>query len=364
MRVICWPADTGGCGHFRVIWPAQLLQAQGHDVRIQHPQHRDLRLSMDGERVMDVLDIDADVVVFQRLTHRWMAQAVPILRRKGVAVVVDVDDDLTSIHPRNPAYASMHPRNEYAPQTGSSSPSRHSWKNLTYACSHATLVTVSTPALLETYARHGRGRVLHNYLPEIYYGVAHEDSDVIGWPAALASHPDDPSVMGGALARLCGQERPFHVVGDPTGVAEALGLTQAPTGHPEYIAVEQWPAAVARLGVGVAPLADTRFNVAKSWLKPLELAALGVPWVASPRPEYQRLHALGTGVLADRPRVWYRELKCLVENPSLRAERAQAGRAVAQGLQLTQHAWRWAEAWQDALTWQRAGPDRGLRVLA
>ena len=346
MKVVCYPADKGGCGYFRIIWPAQLLAAAGHDVEIRPPENRGLKLRIGpGDHVDDVLDVDdVDVIVFQRLTHQWMSEAVPLLRAKGIAVVVDVDDDLTTVHPRNPAYRSMHPR------TGG----RHSWQHLTAACREATLVTVSTPALLARYARHGRGHVLYNHLPDRYYDVPRQDRDTIGWPAALASHPDDPAVLGGAVARLVSEGADFRVVGDPTGVGTAFGLALDPQGRSAHIDVADWPAAVAGdVGVGIAPLADTAFNAAKSWLKPLEMSALGIPWVASPRAEYVRLHERGAGVLADTPRRWHRELRRLVDSPALRAERAAAGREVADGLRLSTNSWRWAEAWERALSEQR-----------
>ncbi|MGW2213305.1 hypothetical protein, partial [Streptomyces sp. NPDC001781] len=350
MRVVCYPADTSGCGSFRIIWPAQLLAAAGHDVEIRPPEDRGLKLRIGpDDRVDDVLDVDGvDVIVFQRLTHQWMAEAVPLLRAKGIAVVIDVDDDLSTVHPRNPAYKSMHPRFAGKLDRATRQIHRHSWQHLAEACRNATLVTVSTPALLERYARHGRGHVLYNHLPDHYYGVPHADSTVLGWPASLASHPDDPSAVGGAVARLVGEGADFHIVGDPVGCGAAFGLTRDPRGR-AGVDVYGWPGAIAEgVGVGIAPLADTVFNRAKSWLKPLELSALGIPWVASPRAEYARLHARGAGVLADSPRRWYRELRSLVDSEALRAERAEAGRVVADGLRLAGNEWRWWEAWERA----------------
>lgn len=358
MRTVVYPADLGGCGYFRLIWAAELLAAAGHDVEIRPPADRGLkmRIGADGH-VEDVLDVDGvDVLVFQRLTHQWMAEAVPLLRARGIAVVVDVDDDLSSVHPRNPAYDSMHPRFTGKVDPRTRQVHRHSWQHLAAACRDATLVTVSTPALLERYARHGRGHVIHNHLPDSYYDVPRVDRDTIGWPASLASHPDDPSVLGGAVARLVSEGSDFRIVGDPTGVGRAFGLTSDPQGR-TGVDPAGWPAAVSGdVGVGIAPLADTRFNAAKSWLKPLEMCALGIPWVASPRAEYARLHARGAGVLADTPRRWYRELRRLVASPALRADRAGAGREVAEGLRLSANAWRWAEAWERAYETRSAPP--------
>lgn len=354
MRVVVYPADTTACGHFRLIWPAQILAAAGHDVEVRPPENRSLKLNIGpDDHVDDVLDVvGADVMVFQRLTHQWMSEAVPLLRAKGIAVVVDVDDDLSTVHPRNPAYTSMHPRNAGRIDRATGQVHRHSWQHLAAACRAATLVTVSTPALLERYARHGRGHVIYNHLPDTYFGVPHTDSAAIGWPAALASHPDDPSAVGGAVARIVGEGAELRIVGDPVGTGAAFGLTQDPPGR-TGLGLDEWPAAVAELGIGIAPLADTLFNTAKSWLKILEMSALGVPWVASPRAEYARLHARGAGALADTPRRWYRELRRLVDSEALRREQAEAGRSVAGSLRLSANAWRWLEAWERAQTLQR-----------
>jgi hypothetical protein len=349
-----------------MIAPGESLQRAGHDVTVVKSQDRSVRVHMSGEEVVKV-ETDADVVVFQRVTHSRLAKAVPILRRQGVAVVIDVDDDLTSIHPSNPAWPGLHPRNEGTKRPGGAV-SMNSWRNLNYACREATLVTVSTSALLSVYASHGRGVVLDNYLPSAYDNIPHTDSDVIGWPASYHSHPNDPETVGGAVSRLVSEGAKFVVRGDPSGAGTAFGLGHDPEGFP--VPIDRWPHAVADIGIGIAPLADTKFNRSKSRLKPLEMCAAGVPWVASPRAEYTRLHALsvtkdhpmGAGILADRPRTWYRELKRLMESEALRRELSEAGRAVAATQRLDDHSWRWWAAWEKALSLQR-GNDRASSAI-
>lgn len=332
-------------------WPGNLCAAAGHDVTVVAQDERSVRVVMERHTVRDVLvDPGVDVVVLQRVTHAYMAQAVSVMRSKGIAVVVDVDDDLSSIHPSNPAWAAHHPKGRGA----------HSWQHLATACRDATLVTVSTPALLDVYARHGRGHVLPNYLPEHYYGLPRTDSDVIGWPGSFHSHPNDPESVGGAIARLVDEGAEFVMRGDSKGAGQAFGLPADPPGG--GVPIEEWPRAVASLGIGIAPLADTRFNKSKSFLKPMEMSACGVPWVASPRAEYVRLHKMGAGVLADRPRVWYRELKRLRESAALRQELSLAGRAVAEQLRLRDHAWRWMDAWERAYEMQQATPRSRVAV--
>lgn len=350
-----------------MVWPSETLRAQGHDVTVVDVEDRQRELQALTDINGDVVGLkripDVDVIVFQRVTHRLVAGLIRVLRREGIATVVDVDDDLESIHPSNPAFTMLHPAN-VGKTTYARGENRHSWQYLAQACRDATLVTVTTPLLLKRYAAHGRGVVLPNYLPSHYYGHERVDNDVIGWPASLHSHPDDPSAVGPAIARLVNAGARFSVIGDPLFTGRAFGMTKDAEGG--VVPMEDYPAAVAKLGIGIAPLADTKFNAAKSWLKPLELSALGVPWVASPRAEYVRLHKLGggAGLLADASKDWYRQLKRLRESPSMRDELSYAGRRMAEGMQLRDHAWRWLDAWNHARQLQGPRPKRSIWDLA
>lgn len=329
-------------------------------------------MGFDGEvlKWMDVPE-DVDVVVFQRITDRRLLQAVSYLRDRNVAVVIDMDDDLSAIHPQHPAFMQLNPNRaahevregvnaglvktrEQAAWIEKSLSTRytHSFRNIEEACSRATLVTVSTEGLLKRYAAHGRGRVLHNFAPDHYLDIKHEDSDVVGWPAAYASHPNDPSAVGNAIRRIVDDGVFFRTIGDPKGAGVAFGLGHDPAGHD--VQLDEWPHALTKLGIGIACLADTRFNASKSWLKPLEMAAVGVPCVLSPRVEYRRIHALGIGVLADKPKHWYRALRQLVDDPARREELSLTGRHVATKLRLSANAWRHWEAWSDACQIQRS----------
>lgn len=346
MKVYVYPADLWACGHYRLIWPAVALQALGHDVTIVDPSDRGIAadLNADGTVRRMSYPADADVLVFQRITHKTLAQGIAHFVRAGVAVVVDVDDDLAAIHPDNPAWRAYHPDwRRYNP----ASSGLQSWANLQLACRDATMVTTSTDALAARYAPHGRFRVLRNRIPERYLDVPHADSDLIGWPASLHSHPNDPAALGNSIAQLVREGARFHVMGSSPGTGRAFGLDADPP-TPGDMQLGDWPRAVASLGIGVCPLADTRFNAAKSHLKPLELAALGVPWVGSPRSEYAWLHALGTGTLAERSRDWYRALRALLDSPARRAEESARGREVAAGLTIEGGAETWGEAWVEA----------------
>jgi glycosyltransferase involved in cell wall biosynthesis len=80
------------------------------------------------------------------------------------------------------------------------------------------------------------------------------------------------------------------------------------------------PRLVASADISLAPLeAANAFTEAKSCLKYLEAALLGVPTIASSRSDFRR--AIDDGVngrLADDPATWREALESLVESPHTR----------------------------------------------
>lgn len=341
MKVRVHPADQWGCGHYRLIWPAEVLREQGYDVEVVPPQSdadSGMEIIVIDNKIVDVnVQVDADVFVFQRPSNLPLVYLIDALRRRGKTVVVDMDDDLTCIHPKNAAFRLLHPR--YSPG--------NNWQHAQEGCRRASLVTVSTPELQRKYGAH-RSRILRNCVPRSFLEVARKPTRTWGWAGAVHSHPDDLPIIGGAVHELNGRGHHFKIIGYPEGTGRALGLSEDPdaTGSVPFT---QWSEALAELAVGVAPLADTKFNAAKSWLKPLEYAAVGVPWVGSDRAEYRALAKLGGGILVgDRTREWTRALRRLLDDDAYREEASEACRAVAAQVTIEEHAWRWMETWETA----------------
>lgn len=356
MKIYVFPADEGGCGYYRLIWAARALQAQGHDIKIVMPSERGAHLNArrDGDEIVAVgYPPDADVIVLQRITHRHLIGAIRLMRAQGVAVVVDMDDDLAMIHPSNPAFMAMHPVHGVTAE--------HNWRNAQGACEAATLVTVSTDALLPRYAPHGRGRVLRNCVPRRYLDIPHDDSNVVGWGGSVHSHPDDLQIVGLGVAQAVREGARLRIVGPVDNVRGALRLDDDPEATGPRDLLTEWAESLAELGVGITPLADTRFNAAKSWLKPLEKAAVGVVPIMSPRAEYTRLHSLGIGVLAKKPRDWTRHIRALTTDTARRIEMSDAGREIMRDYTVEGNAWRWVEAWVEAWSLERRGAHAVVR---
>lgn len=355
MKIGVFPADLYGCGYYRLIWPAMALQQQGHDIDIISPADRNAAFAAeveDGNVTGRHLRFPRqyDVLVLQRITHKYLAQAIPFIRAEGTAVVIDVDDDLESISQTNPMYAALHPM-----KRPGSPAADHSWVWARYACENATMVQTTTQALVDRYARRSTGRVIPNYVPENALDVDHEDSPVFGWGGGIHSHGDDIPALGNTVQRLVHEGHRFRIIGPDIGVRQAFRLPSRESFEATGpIELPYWIAALAMLGVGIAPLSMSTFNRAKSWLKPMEYAAAGVPSVVSPSPAYIELNkTYGIGDVAHKPKDWYRLLRRLITDDAYRIDRGEQSRAAARELTIEKHAWRWMEAWTDAMLIQR-----------
>lgn len=334
MKVAVFPSDDGGCGWYRLRWPAEHAARHGHNLVVDpddmaYYRHRDTGRPVD-------LDLDAEVVVVQRTTRDIAVGFVAMCKAKGKRVVVDVDDDLDSLHDGHPYLAAVH------------SDGRHP-DNLHRVCDLADVVTVTTPALADRYGG-DKAVVLPNLVPERYLKVKprRKGPPRVGWTGRPISHIGDASVMGGTVgpvvaaagAKFCawGQsaERTFAECNVPTGARVTVPARPLRSGYPE---------SVAELTVGLVPLLDTPFNAAKSWLKGIEYAALGVPFVASPTPEYRKLHDLGAGWLASTPDEWAEMVARLLDDDDLRRVVAEDGRRAVEGLTYEAHGHRWWDAW-------------------
>lgn len=326
MRVRYSAADQGGCGHYRLIYPAQVLAAAGHDVAPSTAQ----------------LPTDTDVVVIQRPLRRvYCEEVIPLLHRHGIAVVVELDDDFDRIDPQNAAWPSTHPR--FSPDSNSV------W--LRKAARMADLVTVSTPALAERYGQPGRVAVLPNYIPEAFLTLTRSEAPDgvlrLGWTGTTLTHPGDLDVARAGIQQgLRGHpDWRFQAIGSRSTLHD-LGVDGDVT--PWVPDQTRYARAYARLDLAVVPLRLGAFNEAKSWLKGLEAAALRVPFIATPTGPYEDLHRLGAGVLATRPKDWTRHLRVLMTDSSAREDLTAAGWDTASRLTTEAHAWRWMEAWATA----------------
>jgi glycosyltransferase involved in cell wall biosynthesis len=335
VKVALFPSDDSGCGWYRLLFAGAELAKQGHDV-VVNPEQMGFYRDPSGEQPSRVF-LDADVAVVQRTVRDEAVAFVATLKDHGHRVVVDVDDDLDALHDGHPYIGVLHDEGRHP-------------DNLHAVCDMADLVTATTQPLLDRYAMHGRGRVLPNLIPASYLKTKarRKGPPRVGWTGRPISHIGDTSVIGNAVGQAVGEsDAMFAAWGTSSG--RTFQDLHIPTGRrvvvPGRPLRSGFPSSVAELSVGLVPLLDSPFNRAKSWLKGIEYASLGVPFIASPLPEYRKLAEMGAGVLADTPQEWYEALSALLADRDHRQTIADFAKDAVRPLTYEAHAGRWWSAW-------------------
>lgn len=197
------------------------------------------------------------------------------------------------------------------------------------------LLRNSTSALLERISRSCTPRAGGSRQMGYFSGTDTHDLDLASIAPALA----------GAMARVPDLGL---TIGGPVALPEAL---RALAHRIERLPLMGWsdlPAALSRMQLNLAPLQPSgRFNAAKSDVKFLEAALVGVPSVVSPAPEF--LWGTGGGQLArlaETSAAWEEAVVDLVHNEP----RGQGLGAAAQAMVLqSREPAAMAAAWEDAL---------------
>lgn len=355
MRVAVLPGDTGACGHYRLIWPADAVRALHPDweITVYDPRAVKIERTTAGIRVHGLPWADIDLLVTQRVGLPAVAELCSWLQARGVAVVMDMDDAMWALDPANASYAAWNDRSAVR--------RKMHWSVIDRVARTADMVTVTTPALAAHYGAHGRVEVLPNRIPRMALTVGKDSTGgprpVAGWSGLLATHPHDPKAVGDAVkvATAAGLIEPA-VMGDAYRTGKMWGtrvreLPVQPLGMPYY-------RQLAELDIGLVPLdldgSSAVFNAAKSSLKALEMASVGAAVIAAPSPaNLEFLREVPIRIARD-PGEWRWHLEEL-SHPAARTEQvAKQWAAIEAGWVLQDRAADWAGAWASAVENRRA----------
>ena len=140
------------------------------------------------------------------------------------------------------------------------------------------------------------------------------------------THGPDFAAMRPALDRLWAErEGQFDVtligIAPPTDPAPWLHRVAPPADAIAYPRFVRWLREQGPFDIGLAPLADTRFNSAKSDIKLLDYLALGLLPVVQDCPAYRLDPAMAEGAVHATD--WFEALRSLVDDRD--AARARAG---------------------------------------
>lgn len=382
MRVCLIPTDTWGVGSYRCWMPGSELANRGHEVFTYfdkealngwHPTegNRPLRNAIPvlGERLAGLRNpkllpaelpegFDADTYVLQRRFEWWMPWAIARLRAFGKHVVVELDDLYDNLPATSPG---AKPFRDY-PAT----PDKDGWPPLNgfsidkfnESLQYASLVTVSTPALVDHYGQYTDNIVvLPNYLDWDMWADVQPQFEVerprvrVGWMGWLSWRDNDLAVIREFMRDwlLAHPHVEFVSIGEKPGAKTVHDYLAIPREQRRTIPgrrFQELADIVATIDIGLVPLDRNDFNECKSWLKGLEYSAAGIVPIATPTQQYRQLIEPGSnGFLASTPDEWAAVLDELVADHELRRRVGANARRTAEAMTIQENAWRWEEAW-------------------
>lgn len=266
------------------------------------------------------LHFDCEIIYMQRAMFDDIPDRILEARANGQIIVNDIDDWYWGLSPANGAFRASHPKLNQKENIN------HYRKIL----ARSTVVTVSTPYLADRISEFVRRPIvlIRNYIEVDKFTPRKQtktDTPTVGWVGSTGHRSGDLEILRGILSQLQSDgEIKIHHSGYNSGhpsFAKAIGVNESNITMLPMAAPENY-AQLFKFDVGIVPLSTAPFNEAKSYIKGLEYAAAGVPFVASATREYRFLADSGIGVVAKKPNHWLTELRKF-RDPALREETAK-----------------------------------------
>jgi GT2 family glycosyltransferase len=258
-RLFCVPADSQGCGHYRIRQPFLAMQAEGLAEGVIARSHL---------KPVTMARLAPDAIVLQRqLTESQIRSMRSYRDYSGAFLVYEVDDYLPNL-PLKSVHRGQIPKDLL--------------KSMRKAVALTDRLVVSTEPLAEQLAgMHQDIRVVANRLPVDWWGALagrrrRGARPRVGW-AGGSGHRGDLELIADVVRELAGEVEWVFLGMCPEKLR--------PHVHEFHngVPIEQYPARLAALDLdlALAPLEDNLFNACKSNLRLLEYGACGIPVVCS-----------------------------------------------------------------------------------
>jgi len=328
----------GGSGWARVGQYIDYYRAAGHEVAAGVLWQRDGRFYI--ERA-DLSVLEPDIIIMQRLMHDGIAATIKTAKAGGQVIINDLDDWYWGLDPSNLAFNASHPKNSPTENTNF------------YASvlSSSSVLTVSTPYLAERMRNRVKCPVvvIPNYIDVNRFTPVQQSlgTPTFGWAGSTGHRSGDLETVAGVLRRpITDKTINFQHSGEhPSGTPmhELLGVPKVSVATLPLTIAQNYPS-LLNFDVGIVPLRDTPFNMAKSDIKGLEYSASGIPFIAQDLPSYKQLHKEWNGAfwLADRPKDWVTGMKKMMDY-SYRCERQQELLELVKGRDIAYGAGEWLD---------------------
>ena len=325
-------------GRYRAVLPLQELERRGH--KVHWPGDPTFHTLGEGG-----VPSGWDVLHVQQMHDEEALDVIERVRRAGIAVVWDTDDDISAVTRGSEAYHRLGGRRMI----------RRHFKQAVAAARTAHLVTTTNENLAQVYRDAGVEHVhaIENYLApqDVGHRRRRHQGIVIGITAAGEHEPDLRKLRFGAmLDQLLERRDGVRVV----AIGADLKLRSHRYTYVRPVEILDLIPAECEFDIALAPLRDTAFNRARSNIKLKEYGAAGAMWLASPVGPYIGMGEEQGGLLVEDDD-WLATLEALLDDDARRRTLAEHARSWAAGETIRAGAARWQAAFRDALAHARNG---------
>lgn len=274
---------------------------------------------------------DADLIVIHRYDIGIVLQSALYWKAQKKKIVLDLDEAVDLIPPEMEQYRFWFEGEVQAQQDIPENVEKRIHpapiQQITWAMSLMDAVTSSTRRLAGDWEKHGRIRVIQDYLSfDRYLTVkSHQEDEVwIGMGgSAISSQSYENSGLISALEEVCRLCPQVHLWLGNTPVDLITRINIPPNQKVTYswIPPEDWPSHLSNLDIGLA-LAFTEYDLRFSRNRVLEYLACKIPWIGSNHLPHSDLKDYG--MLVDNSKEsWYQGLMMMVNSlPEYRAKAA------------------------------------------
>lgn len=281
---------------------------------------------------------DCQIFVLQRLMFKDLIRTIQQEKSKPNCPIIinDVDDWYWGLDPSNAAYELTRPENNPNENID------HYKKILELS----DALTVSTPFLenqMKNWLGHANVHLIENCVTVSDFSVRRVGMKrpIIGWVGSTSHRSRDLEELHGLFPSHWRYHHSGHIAGAQL-FADAIGVPVNKVRTAPMVPPQQYAKTSFSFDIGIAPLSDKPFNHAKSWIKPIEYASAGIPFVASPSPEYVRLRdEYGIGRIAHTKDEWLENIGELWDF-KIRKEESLRQRDLVKNLDVTVMAGKWA----------------------
>jgi hypothetical protein len=295
------PLQPNGCAWYRCKLPSLELNKRGWFSAVGFPifnTSRGFGMAVEGDKAVHGWDI----IVLKLLMQQEVLESIPKAQAMGQKIIVDVDDWFEGLSKSNRAYETTDPK--LNPRSN-----REIYAKIIMA---ADAVITSTPFLFDFYGkkRNNVFLVRNGIDTDRWKRKIYRDNKKtkIGWAGATHWRSNDLEQLSGFMGNyLESHNLLFHHAGHSESAPRAnelLGVPERLTRTSPIVPILSYPLMFQNIDIGLIPLNNLEFNYAKSFIKGLEYAAAGVPFIASYSPEYEYLSNSGIGRLARSKSEW------------------------------------------------------------